>query len=386
LLKSVVVDPGFVNAYYQLAEAADYARLREIWAAYGGRDVVAGRFLDQYASGADPYEIPAAWLDPEQPPALIVRVADELDAVDVLEYDSGEVSFVGRLPDPQLICSPRDFGALPAAKKTVAEDLVKLGKDRRLVGHGSTWVQVTSRNVFGPAIDTVYYHQMLRRHVFPHAELAGSVRTVLEIGTGTGFLLCSVARHWGRDDLCLTGNDRSPDACRVAGTNLRRTLHGAGGRASVWQHEAALATMPDRSVDLLFTNPPYIPTFDTPLDGSAYATTTVLEQMLLRDGPRVLAPDGVLLVLYSSLAATTVERFFARTPLCVQPLGEPRRVPLDLREVTRRPAWIAALREAGGLDEELEHPDYTHWHTLRMAALYHPGNRFRRADGTVFSP
>jgi methylase of polypeptide subunit release factors len=113
-----------------------------------------------------------------------------------------------------------------------------------------------------------------------------------------------------------------------------------------------LGSLPTASVDLLVTNPPYIPEYD-PASPNPYGGTAVLEDMLLGNGPRVLSPHGAMILLYSSLSERAMKQYLERTSLVSIPLGEPRRVPLDLREVVGDPRWMLHLKDHG-LEEEPE--------------------------------
>ncbi len=139
LTESLETDPSLVNTYAVLAELIArrdtdvYAELLRVWDEHGDSDQYALRFIEEYSDG-DPAAQLADWCARHtRGPALLVRVGDDVEFVDLYDY-SGDPRqtpvFVGRVRDPRLICSPRDFVGLPAAKQAIAEDLVKRSTPR----------------------------------------------------------------------------------------------------------------------------------------------------------------------------------------------------------------------------------------------------------------
>jgi SAM-dependent methyltransferase len=273
------------------------------------------------------------------------------------------------------VCSPRDFGCLPAAKQAIAEDAVKRGKDFRIVSHRGTTVNLERRTVFGPTIDSLHFNAALHDTVY-RSSLVSRASRVAEIGVGSGFLLCSMIGALTRRPLDIVGNDIDPAAVATAERNVRHTLYVAPAGVDVRLECDAhtLERLPTRGIDLLLSNPPYIP--ERQYSGeNAYSGTRVIEPLVMDHAPRVLAPGGVAVILYSSLASAAVRRCLANSPLVPIPLAPGRRVPLDLREVGSDPSWVALLRRDHGLEETLDDPSHAYWHTLHMLALCRPQDR-----------
>jgi hypothetical protein len=386
LVSSVRTDPTLVNAYAVLADLFArrgldaYHELHRVWQEHGSCDPHALRFIEEYRGG-DPVVSLAAWCARHDcGPALIVRAGDDVEFTDLYDYSgvSGEVpSFVGRVHDPKLVCSPRDFGGLPATKQAIAEDLVKRGKDFRVVSHRGTTIGLASRAVFGPAIDSLHFNAVLHRTVYRSAAIRRA-RRVAEIGVGSGFLVCSLLGSLPRRPLRIVGSDIDASAIATTWHNVRRALRTTPSADAIeFTLECdpnVLKRLPPGEVDLLICNPPYIPEHHgrpaNPVSG-----TELIESAIADHLPRVLAPGGVAVVLHSSLAAAGVGRALARSALVPVTLAAGKRVPLDLREVGADPAWVEMLLHERGLEQTLDNPSYAYWHTLHITALCRPDDR-----------
>jgi methylase of polypeptide subunit release factors len=392
LIRSLILAPDFVNAYYWLAElrlrsgyssGTAYSYLSRTWERYGGGNPSALQFINEYQHG-QPYRFSEQLHATNTSDLLVLHMSDDLQYLDILEYNANlpycRLNFVGRVEHPHLICSPYDCRMLPAAKQTILEDLLKRGKDTRVVGHHGTWIQVQRRRVFGPAIDTLYYNKVLYTSLFRHPELMAQMQTAFEVGTGTGFLLCSVVRAFKQRALRIIASNINPIALHVAQRNVARVIqeeygaHQGKPQVTFVLNEHSLELCANGSVDLLFTSPPYIPECRTAFDSNPYEGMKVIEDILLNNEPRILSPSGLIIMLYSSLSAKHVQHYLAKSPLVAIPLGSPHRVPLDLREVNNNPSWVEVLRHRYNLEEDLSHPRYAFWHCLHMVALCHKTN------------
>jgi release factor glutamine methyltransferase len=129
---------------------------------------------------------------------------------------------------------------------------------------------------------------------------AAPPRTVLDLGTGPGTLLCALLTEWpGARGI---GVDRSAEALRYARANV--AVLGQGGRAQLVRGDWASAIA--GSFDCIVANPPYIGTAEPLPDEVAghepaqalFAGPDGLDayRALIPDLPRLLAPGGVVLL------------------------------------------------------------------------------------------
>ena len=109
-----------------------------------------------------------------------------------------------------------------------------------------------------------------RRQAHPDREI-----TVMDLGTGSGAIAVAIAVAWKEDpNVHVIATDLSSDALDVARENANR--HGVGERIDFRQGDGFAAlrkgTISDEAlisgagkIDLLLSNPPYIPTIDAPI-------------------------------------------------------------------------------------------------------------------------
>ena len=85
--------------------------------------------------------------------------------------------------------------------------------------------------------------------------LPGSRGRVVDVGTGSGCIAVALATT--RPDAAVIAIDRSRAALAVARRNARR--HGVAGRVALVAGDLATALVPRQTVDVLVSNPPYVP-------------------------------------------------------------------------------------------------------------------------------
>ena len=117
---------------------------------------------------------------------------------------------------------------------------------------------------------------------------------VLEVGTGSGYVAATLAAETGAR---VVGSDLNPHACRQA-----------AGRGVEAVRADLVSPFRDGAFDAVVFNPPYLPT--TPAEAgddwmevalSGGETGRVVIEPFLESVGRVLAPDGVVLLLVSTL-------------------------------------------------------------------------------------
>ena len=125
-------------------------------------------------------------------------------------------------------------------------------------------------------------------------------RRVADIGTGSGCIAVALAKNC--PDLSITAVDISPAALNIASQNA--ATNGADKQINFIQGNL---TQPlSEQYDLICSNPPYIPSHKLPglvvskhepnlaLDGGPEGLDAI--RALLADAPRILAPDGLMLI------------------------------------------------------------------------------------------
>lgn len=114
----------------------------------------------------------------------------------------------------------------------------------------------------------------------------GEQMTIADIGTGSGIIAITLALE---TQAKIIATDISPAALNVAKKNAQR--HGVAERIEFLQGDLT-APLADRKIDLLVTNPPYVPSLE--LDQSPTVETRALtfEPRLALDG----GPDGKVFI------------------------------------------------------------------------------------------
>ncbi|TPQ18737.1 HemK2/MTQ2 family protein methyltransferase [Streptomyces sporangiiformans] len=205
---------------------------------------------------------------------------------------------------------------------------------------------LTPLGVYRPQADTFLLAQALC------GEQLSTGAEVLDLGTGNGTLAICAARQGAR----VTAIDISWRAVLTTRLNALRS----GQRLTV-RHGDLLGSVPDRSVDLVVSNPPYVPTpashrpgvpgaeraWNAGRDGRA-----VLDR-ICADAPRVLRPGGVLLMAQSGLS--DIEETLVRLARCGLRPAVSDRAYIPFGPVLRsRLPW---LRESGLVGEREENEE-----------------------------
>jgi release factor glutamine methyltransferase len=151
------------------------------------------------------------------------------------------------------------------------------------------------RDVYQPAEDSALLADVATSIVDPDD-------VVLDVGTGSGFVAERIAEETGAR---VVGSDLNPHACRRARKRGVPVVRGD-----------LIQPFVDGAFDVVTFNPPYLPTepetewddwMEVALSGGETGLAVV--EPFLASVRRVLAPDGVVLLLASSLAGveTVVE-------------------------------------------------------------------------------
>lgn len=155
---------------------------------------------------------------------------------------------------PEVIVRDAD---LPVAKEKIQalEALIARRLTRepiaQILGHKHFWNDdfAVTRDVLTPRADSEIIIEQALKH-------AGDVRSILDLGTGSGCLLLSLLGEYPNAQ--GVGIDASPAALNVARRNAHNTLRAtrADFLGGVWCEPLETTAM----FDLVVSNPPYIPT------------------------------------------------------------------------------------------------------------------------------
>jgi SAM-dependent methyltransferase len=127
--------------------------------------------------------------------------------------------------------------------------------------------------------------------VLSHAVPRERVRRALDIGTGNGVHALELAAHCTE----VTAVDVSPRAIEFARHNARLN----GVRNVVFQVADVVQGLPEHTFDLIVSNPPYLISPETAVVYRDGAGTGHVGTRILREAPRLLAADGLLVSLSS---------------------------------------------------------------------------------------
>jgi release factor glutamine methyltransferase len=152
--------------------------------------------------------------------------------------------------------------------------------------------------VYAPSDDT---------ELLASAALAAAVSgsSILEIGTGSGAVILSLAKS-GQMFKALVAVDISKEAVETAKANAKK--NGVPSAAVRFLQSDLFASLPSSRFDLILFNPPYLPTahsdkvkgsLNLALDGGRDGLKTV--RRFLAEAGHFLAPDGRILLVVSSL-------------------------------------------------------------------------------------
>jgi release factor glutamine methyltransferase len=153
---------------------------------------------------------------------------------------------------------------------------------------------VTLPGVFSPISDTWLLADVLAK------EIGATHGAVLDVGTGSGALALTAARHGARAVVAVDVSRRA-----LVTTRLNARLNGVRVRTL---RSALLEAVGDARFDVIVSNPPYVPApsdalptrgraraWDAGRDGRAFI------DRLIREAPSHLRPGGVMLMVHSEI-------------------------------------------------------------------------------------
>ena len=175
----------------------------------------------------------------------------------------------------------------------------------------------------------------------------GEETTICDLGTGSGIIAVSAAKHLPQSR--VTATDVSPAALAVARTNAER--HGVLERIEFVQSDLFSALLPERRFDFLVSNPPYVSeaelgrlsvevrNYEPRLALVAGRRGTEVIEALLPQAAERLNPGGHLLLEVSPMIHQGVEALLA---------ADDRFEPgPTLKDLARLPRVVQARRKGG---------------------------------------
>jgi hypothetical protein len=260
-----------------------------------------------------------------------------------------EMNLLGTVEDARLV-TPRVFILSQWPNKFAAERVLDLlGDQSRLTYHNGipvTWDKNIDGKAWSTNIDTVYFSDWLREV----GALNDTVRVSAEIGCGAGGISQAVLANCPHLIKHIY-TDIDPNAVNCA----RRNLLPLKGEAEVsWFIGKGITGLVEPgTLDLLVTNPPYIPTPTGDGDKDHYSGTKLIKR-LFEDGIPLLNPKNAEAAIYVQMSSVTLpdfSRYQAEHPeVEVTPICSPVRVPLRISGLLREPEVLDFVKKQGGLE------------------------------------
>lgn len=322
---------------------------------------------------------------PNLPASGVVQYfVDHLAASVLIGYKRiGSTIQVGQIlavPNPEAYLDP--LRALRLARTPAQLELLRrsLYSRHKVVIQRNTLVHIDRErapDVFGPTIDTLFLNDWLHAKRYARQRTPSNDvffedpvprnatlisleegQTFLEIGSGNGLLTASFARNEAKiRSFAVIDVSHAAVSATYENVATQRQLHGSAisGRGRFTIGWYGLDAVPAHS-NLVVCNPPYIPELPArprTAGGHPLATATVgteLLQQVLRDAAALIAPDGELFMISSTLAEPEINAAVSRT-MTMERIAS-RLVPFDIEAVRgdNEEEHIAWLRQERGLE------------------------------------
>lgn len=306
-------------------------------------------------------------------PGLIIDIEPPFEAIE-LKTPSGEAI---RLEKPQLLwdCIGAKGGrecnrqTCPIHSQRHAAVITRAFRDSlvRINWDGTTILWQRQLSLWPPSRDSFELASRIRRSA---EEDLAECRTLLDLGSGTGFLGIALAGHcpklrsldladWLLLPAFIGAVNLALNRQRVQKARCRVLL----GMHTSWLEQAGRA----RRYDVVVCNPPYLPVlagFEAIGTHAVVGATDLLEHVI-EAAPAIGAR---VFVQYSSLARQEVARARRRSGVRVRPLGSSIRVPFRVIPAFEVNGYVSALRRKRRLivTRGLGH---RYWHTLTTARI-----------------
>jgi tRNA1(Val) A37 N6-methylase TrmN6 len=205
-------------------------------------------------------------------------------------------------------------------------------------------------SVWCPSIDTILFAKALKKL----SKKLNKVKTVLEIGTGSGFLSKYLLVK-NKNIKSIVINDLNPYAVDCAKLNIK-------DKRAKFVVGDGLKFAEDKKFDLVICNPPYVPRADS-IDDNPYEGIELLNN-LIHEGQKYLNEGGMLITNISSLCYRLVLK--EKTKMKMKVI-ERMSVPLKVNNILNNKSWVDYL-EKNCLKKKYK-DGYEYWQDLNIVLL-----------------
>ena len=278
-----------------------------------------------------------------------------------------EMKHLGTVEDARLI-TPRVYTVSDWEKASHKERVFELLFDQsRITYHNGlpiTWDKNVDGKAWSTNIDTVYFSDWIRAA----GALNENVRVSAEVGCGAGGISQAVLA--GCPNLKKhVYTDIDPNAINCARRNLRPLAKDA--EVTWLLGKGIKGIVEPGTLDLLVTNPPYIPTPTGDGDKDHYSGTKLIKR-IFEDGLPLLNPnnpDAAIYIQMSSVTLPDFARYQAEHPdVEVTLICKPVRVPLRISGLLQEPEVLEFVLQQGGL-EYVEGSPLEYYHEIMAFRL-----------------
>jgi release factor glutamine methyltransferase len=270
----------------------------------------------------------------------------------VYSYDETVTKFVATIKKPVLITDTYEVNKFsPTVRDTVYALYSQAIRITEYDGLVFRFEQRKYPSVWGPSIDTLLFAKNLKKINFKN------IKTVLEIGTGSGFLSKYILeKNKNVKEVHIIDINKEAIQCAKDHIQDKRARFYCGN---------GLKYLKNKKFDLVLCNPPYIPR-PRSIDDNPYEGISLLVDLLL-NAKEYLNAGGILMTNISSLGERIISQILDTKGIKVTYL-EKMKVPLKVFNVINNKKWIHYLRKKKGLVAG-KHPGYEFWHTINIVSV-----------------
>ena len=270
----------------------------------------------------------------------------------VYSYDERATKFVSSVKNPVLITDVYEINKLsPTLRDTVFALYAQALRITEYAGLSFRFEQRKYPSVWGPSIDTLFFAKNLNKINFKN------IKTVLEIGTGSGFLSKYILeKNKNVKEMHIIDINKEAIKCAKEQIKDKRAKFYCGN---------GLSYLKNKKFDLIICNPPYIPR-PRSIDDNPYEGISLLVDLLL-NSRQYLRNGGILMTNISSLGERIINKILDKENIKIESLEE-MKVPLKVFNVINNKKWINYLRKKKGF-VAAKNSGYEFWHSIRIVSL-----------------